>query len=61
MVRQKNNFNAKRSDKRNFKVPTRTKYDSFSLKAGLTSSSSAAGGNSILGMTSLNLVFPYFV
>lgn len=53
VVRQKNNFNGKRGEKRNFKVPTRTKYDSFSLKAGLTSFSSAGGGNSILGIYGL--------
>ncbi|KAI3812900.1 hypothetical protein L1987_17613 [Smallanthus sonchifolius] len=39
----------KRSEKRNGKIP-KNKCDSFSVKAGLSSFSSAAGGNNILGV-----------
>ncbi|KAL8200941.1 hypothetical protein R6Q57_012280 [Mikania cordata] len=39
----------KRNEKRNGKIP-KNKCDSFSVKAGLSSFSSAAGGNNILGM-----------
>lgn len=57
MAKQKNNSNGKRGDKRNGKVP-KSKSDSFSLKAGLVSFSSAAGGNNILGTMLLHkLVF----
>lgn len=47
--RQKTNINGKRNDKRNGKAP-KSKYDSFSVKTGLASFSSAALGNNILGM-----------
>ncbi|XP_017237051.1 uncharacterized protein LOC108210257 isoform X3 [Daucus carota subsp. sativus] len=46
--RQKTNINGKRNDKRNGKAP-KSKYDSFSVKTGLASFSSAALGNNILG------------
>ncbi|KAK2984591.1 hypothetical protein RJ640_018969 [Escallonia rubra] len=49
MAKQKHNLNGKRGDKRNGKVQ-KSKCDSFSLKAGLVSFSSAAGGNNILGV-----------
>lgn len=50
LVKQKSNINGKRGDKRSLKVPVRTKYDSFSMKAGFACFGSAAGGN-FLGMT----------
>uniref|UniRef100_A0A2N9GV41 Uncharacterized protein n=1 Tax=Fagus sylvatica TaxID=28930 RepID=A0A2N9GV41_FAGSY len=43
LVKQKSNSN-KRGDKRGFKVPAKIKYDSFSMKAGLSNFSSAVGG-----------------
>ena len=49
-MKQKNNLNSKRGDKRSLRVPVRTKYDSFSVKAGLNSFGSAPGGNNFLGM-----------
>ncbi|KAK6947842.1 hypothetical protein RJ641_001315 [Dillenia turbinata] len=49
VVKQKSNLNGKRSEKRNFKVPAKTRFDSFSMKTGLGSFSSATGGNNILG------------
>lgn len=49
ITKQKNNLNGKRGDKRNGKV-SKSKCDSFSLKAGLVSFSSAAGGNISLGV-----------
>ncbi|XP_071705331.1 uncharacterized protein [Rutidosis leptorrhynchoides] len=45
----KTTVSGKRSDKRNGKLP-KNKCDSFSVKAGLSSFSSAAGGNNILGI-----------
>lgn len=53
MSRQKTYINGKRGDKRNSKAP-KSKYDSFSVKSGLASFSSAAVGNNILGMTQLS-------
>ncbi|PON39894.1 hypothetical protein PanWU01x14_301510 [Parasponia andersonii] len=53
LVKQKNNFNSKRGDKRSLRVPVKTKYDSFSVKAGLTSFGSAAGGNNLFGVYGL--------
>lgn len=50
MVKQKNIYNSKRSDKRNFKVPMKAKYDSFTIKAGLASCP-ATGGSNFFGMT----------
>ncbi|XP_057967541.1 uncharacterized protein LOC131157421 isoform X2 [Malania oleifera] len=52
-VKQKNNLNGKRGDKRNCKVPTKTKYDSYSPKTGLVSFNSAAGGNNFFGIYGL--------
>ncbi|KAI7741982.1 hypothetical protein M8C21_008695 [Ambrosia artemisiifolia] len=48
-VKQKTAVSGKRSEKRNGKIP-KSKCDSFSVKAGLSSFSSAAGGNNILGV-----------
>lgn len=48
-AKQKTTVSGKRSDKRNGKVP-KSKCDSFSVKAGLSSFSSSAGGNNILGV-----------
>uniref|UniRef100_A0A5B7B9L4 Uncharacterized protein n=1 Tax=Davidia involucrata TaxID=16924 RepID=A0A5B7B9L4_DAVIN len=53
VAKQKNNLNGKRGDKRNGKVPMKSKYDSFSLKAGLLSFGSSTGGNNILGVYGL--------
>lgn len=60
MSRQKTNINGKRGDKRNCKV-SKNKNDSFSLKCGLASFSSAAVGNNILGMTPISWTFIRFV
>lgn len=49
MLKQKNSC-SKRADKRNFKVPTKSKYESFSMKACLASFGSSAGGNNFMGM-----------
>ncbi|KAL8088898.1 hypothetical protein AgCh_038603 [Apium graveolens] len=46
--RQKTNINGKRGDKKNGKAP-KNRNDSFSVKSGLASFSSAAVGNNILG------------
>ncbi|KAG2677157.1 hypothetical protein I3760_12G086000 [Carya illinoinensis] len=54
LLTQKNNFN-KRSDKRGLKVPAKIKYDSFSMKAGLSNFSSASGGNNFFGLYGLKL------
>ncbi|XP_024994593.1 uncharacterized protein LOC112527960 isoform X1 [Cynara cardunculus var. scolymus] len=48
-AKQKTTISGKRSDKRNGKV-SKSKCDSFSVKVGLSSFSSAAGGNNILGV-----------
>lgn len=53
VVKQKNNLNGKRGDKRNGKAPSKTKNELFSLKAGLASFTSTAGGNNILGLYGL--------
>ncbi|KAL5749971.1 hypothetical protein ACOSP7_024574 [Xanthoceras sorbifolium] len=53
IAKQKNNCSGRRGDKRNFKVPMKAKYDTFSMKAGLASFSSAAGGNNLLGLYGL--------
>lgn len=52
-LKQKTNLNGKRGEKRNGKA-LKGKCDSFSVKSGLASFSSAAGGNNILGMSSKN-------
>lgn len=51
--RQKTNINGKRGDKKNGKAP-KNRNDSFSVKSGLASFSSAALGNNILGMTPIS-------
>lgn len=54
LAKQKTKFTSKRGDKRNLRLPVKTKNDSFSVKAGLASFSSATGGNNFFGMTSQN-------
>nr|GEV87903.1 hypothetical protein [Tanacetum cinerariifolium] len=50
IAKQKTVISGKRSDKRNGKV-SKSRFDSFSIKAGLSSfSSAAAGGNNMLGV-----------
>ncbi|XP_021679381.2 uncharacterized protein LOC110664131 isoform X2 [Hevea brasiliensis] len=51
--RQKNNCGSKRGDRRNFKVSTKVKYDSFSVKASLANFNSAAAGNNLFGLYGL--------
>ncbi|BFG31801.1 hypothetical protein CerSpe_180750 [Prunus speciosa] len=53
LAKQKNNCTSKRGDKRNLKLPAKTKHDSFSVKAGLPSFGSAAGGNNFFGVHGL--------
>lgn len=48
-VKQKSNINGKRGDRRNSKVPMKSKFDPFSLKVGLPNSSPASGGSNIFG------------
>lgn len=48
-AKAKTAVSGKRSEKRNGKI-SKNKCDSFSVKAGLSSFSSAAGGNNMLGM-----------
>ncbi|XP_074264787.1 uncharacterized protein LOC141587234 [Silene latifolia] len=52
-VKQRNNINGKRADRRNSKLPMKAKFDSFSPKAGMSSFSPAAGGNYAFGMYGL--------
>lgn len=52
LAKQKNNF-SKRGDKRSLRVPVKNKYDSFSVKAGITNFGSAAGGNNFFGVYGL--------
>lgn len=52
-AKQKNGLNGKRGDKRSGKVSTKTKYDYFSLKAGMVSFNSATGGNNFFGINGL--------
>ncbi|CAK7335615.1 unnamed protein product [Dovyalis caffra] len=51
--KRKNNFSSKRGDRRHSRVTVKTKYDSFSVKAGLASFGSAAGGNDFFGLCGL--------
>ncbi|BBH03407.1 hypothetical protein Prudu_014272 [Prunus dulcis] len=53
LAKQKNNCTSKRGDKRNLKLHAKTKHDSFSVKAGLPSFGSAAGGNNFFGVHGL--------
>ncbi|CAB4310414.1 unnamed protein product [Prunus armeniaca] len=53
LAKQKNNCTSKRGDKRNLKLHGKTKHDSFSVKAGLPSFGSAAGGNNFFGVHGL--------
>lgn len=53
MSRQKNSFSGKRCDRKNFKVPMKPKFDSFSKKAGFASFTMASGGNNFLGLYGL--------
>ncbi|KAJ7004158.1 hypothetical protein NC653_009134 [Populus alba x Populus x berolinensis] len=52
-AKKKNNFGRKRGDRRHSKVTLKTKFDSFSVKAGLASFGSAGGGNSYFGLCGL--------
>ncbi|ONI07228.1 hypothetical protein PRUPE_5G107200 [Prunus persica] len=52
-AKQKNNCTSKRGDKRNLKLHAKTKHDSFSVKVGLPSFGSAAGGNNFFGVHGL--------
>lgn len=58
-VKQKSNLN-KRGDKRGFKVPAKIKNDSFSMKAGLSNFSSAAGGSNFFGMTLSHTIVSFY-
>lgn len=59
-AKKKNNFGRKRGDRRHSKVTLKTKFDSFSVKAGLASFGSAGGGNSYFGTIQSNKYF-FFV
>ncbi|KAI3987903.1 hypothetical protein MKX01_021017 [Papaver californicum] len=52
-VKQKHGLDGKRSDRKKFKPPMKTKLDSFFSKNGITSSNSSSGGNGILGIYGL--------
>ncbi|GMH09365.1 hypothetical protein Nepgr_011206 [Nepenthes gracilis] len=52
-AKTKNNSNSKRGDRRNSKVTSKAKCDSFSLKAGFASFNPAPGGNNPFGMFGL--------
>lgn len=52
-VKQKNNINGRRGDRRNSKVPLKAKFDPFSLKVGLTNFSPASGGGNVFGIYGL--------
>ncbi|KAJ6415124.1 hypothetical protein OIU84_004008 [Salix udensis] len=52
-AKKKNNFGRRRGDRRHSKVTLKTKFDSFSVKAGLASFGSAAGGNNYFGLCGL--------
>lgn len=56
LVKQKNNI-SKRVDKRSSRVPIKTKYESFSVKASFTNFGSAAGGNNFFGMINMMFLF----
>ena len=43
-------MNGRRADRRNHKVPMKTKFDPFSLKVGVSNFSPANGGGNIFGM-----------
>lgn len=58
-AKQKSNLN-KRGDKRGFKVPAKIKYDSFSMKAGMSNFSSAAGGSNFFGMTLSHMIVSFY-
>ncbi|KAJ4826154.1 hypothetical protein Tsubulata_037355 [Turnera subulata] len=49
----RNSVGSKRGDRRNGKVSMKAKYDSFSVKAGLATFNSVAGGSSFLGLYGL--------
>ncbi|KAF9685871.1 hypothetical protein SADUNF_Sadunf03G0099500 [Salix dunnii] len=52
-AKKKNSFGRKRGDRRHSKVTLKTKFDSFSVKAGLASFGSAAGGSNYFGLCGL--------
>ena len=58
-AKQKNNFGSKRGERRHSRVTVKTKYDSFSVKAGLSSFGSAGGGNSFFGMIQSHEYFAF--
>lgn len=49
LSKQKSN-GSKRGDKKNIKVPSKTKFDSSSTKLGATVINSASGGNNFFGI-----------
>ncbi|KAL9242793.1 hypothetical protein vseg_016759 [Gypsophila vaccaria] len=51
--KQRNNINGRRCDRKNSKVPMKAKFDPFSLKAGSSSLSPAAGGSNTFGIYGL--------
>ncbi|XP_057518565.1 uncharacterized protein LOC130799476 isoform X2 [Amaranthus tricolor] len=51
--KQKSVMNGRRADRRNHKVPMKTKFDPFSLKVGVSNFSPANGGGNIFGMYGL--------
>ncbi|GLU05865.1 hypothetical protein SLE2022_229420 [Rubroshorea leprosula] len=53
MVKQRHNFGGKRGEKRNSKMSTKPKYDSFSIKSGLANFGVGAGGNNFSGLYGL--------
>ncbi|XP_012086811.1 uncharacterized protein LOC105645742 isoform X2 [Jatropha curcas] len=53
LAKQKNHFSGKRGDRRNSKTSTKSRYDSFSVKASLASLNSAASGNNFFGLYGL--------
>ncbi|XP_021757569.1 uncharacterized protein LOC110722609 isoform X3 [Chenopodium quinoa] len=52
-VKQKNNINGRRGDRRSSKVPLKAKFDPFSLKVGLTNFSPTSGGSNVFGIYGL--------
>ncbi|GLT77751.1 hypothetical protein SLA2020_493110 [Shorea laevis] len=52
-VKQRHNFGGKRGEKRNFKMSTKPKYDSFSIKSGLANFGVGASGNNFSGLYGL--------
>lgn len=55
LSKQKSN-GSKRGDKKNFKVPSKVKFDSSSMKLGAAIFNSACGGNNFFGIFLLGIV-----